>query len=86
MVELARNMGRPRNGEETNVDLAIEHLAASMEGLLQCADFLRKRTIIKLVETLKPAQTIRFLAATIDLQLKIRRWGMQRDALNQRLV
>ncbi|XP_073316226.1 protein RESPONSE TO ABA AND SALT 1-like [Primulina huaijiensis] len=82
LVELARTTGRPRNGEEANADSAIEHLAASMEDLLQCANFLRKKTIVKLVETLKPAQTIRFLAAAINLQLRIRSWGMQRDAPN----
>ncbi|KAG8390118.1 hypothetical protein BUALT_Bualt01G0050300 [Buddleja alternifolia] len=83
MVELARHLGRHQNGAAHNMESAVERLRASMEALVECADFLRRKTGINLVEILKPSQAVRFLAATAQLQLRLRRWGMQRDAQNQ---
>ncbi|KAI3470891.1 hypothetical protein Pfo_027554 [Paulownia fortunei] len=84
MVELAMNMGRPQNGAENNMESAVDRLRVSMEALVECADFLRRKTGILLLEILKPAQAVRFLAAAAQLQLNLRSWGMQRDVQNQR--
>ncbi|KAK6122033.1 hypothetical protein DH2020_044224 [Rehmannia glutinosa] len=84
MVELTRHLGRPRNGAEHNMESAVDRLSVSMEALVECADLLRRKTGILLVEILKPAQAVRFFAAAAQLQLNLRRWGMQRNVQNRR--
>ncbi|KAL0319594.1 UNVERIFIED_CONTAM: protein RESPONSE TO ABA AND SALT 1 [Sesamum radiatum] len=83
MVELVRRLGRLRNGAEQNIESAVDRLKLSLATLAECADFLRMKTGIMLVEILKPPQAIRLLAAVAQLQLRVRRWGMQRDGQNR---
>lgn len=84
MLELARNLGRLQNGAENNMESATDRLNMSMEALVECADFLRRKTGIMLLEILKPIQAVKFLAAAAQLQLRLRRWGMHRDVQNRR--
>lgn len=79
MVALTRNIGRPMNGAAADLDSAFERLRVSMETLVECADALRKKAAIRLMETLKPTQAVRFLAAAAQLNLNLRRFGLQRD-------
>lgn len=84
IVELARHLGRLRNGAVSDVDTAVDRLKVSMAALVECADFLRIKTAEMLLEILRPTQAVRFLAAAAQLQLRLRRWGMQRDVENGR--
>lgn len=78
MLALARMGGRELNGMVLDADTAVERLAADMEVLVGRADYLRVKTVAKVVEILTTAQTVRFLAAMAQLQLRIRRWGQLR--------
>ncbi|KAK4436502.1 protein ZW2 [Sesamum alatum] len=80
MLELLRHGGRLRNGAKHGMELLVDQLKSSLGALVECADILRMKTVIMLMEILKPAQTLRFLAAAAQLQLRLRRWGMWRDA------
>ncbi|KAL2248924.1 UNVERIFIED_CONTAM: Protein ZW2 [Sesamum indicum] len=80
MLELLRHGGQLRNGLGHSMALLVDQLKSVLEALVECADFLRMKTGIMLIEILKSGQTIRFLAAAMQLQLILRRWGMMRDA------
>ncbi|KAK9077945.1 hypothetical protein SSX86_002002 [Deinandra increscens subsp. villosa] len=77
MLGLARMGGREVNGMISEVDTAVDKLAEHMEVLVGCADYLREKTVANVVGILTTAQTVRFLAAFVQLQLRIRRWGQQ---------
>ncbi|KAK6145516.1 hypothetical protein DH2020_022336 [Rehmannia glutinosa] len=79
-------LGTARRQGEHNMESAVDRLSVSMEALVECADLLRRKTSILLVEILKPAQAVRFFAAAAQLQLNLRRWGMQRDVQNRRHI
>ncbi|KAL2541781.1 transcription factor-related [Abeliophyllum distichum] len=83
MVEMVRHVGRV-NEVMRDMESTIERLRVSMEILIEGADFLRRKTVVKVLDILTASQGIRFLAAAVQLQIKLRRWGMQRDAENQR--
>ncbi|KAK2985964.1 hypothetical protein RJ640_028282 [Escallonia rubra] len=80
ILALARLEGRLENGRVREVDNAMERLRSSMEELVECADNLRTKTVVKVMEILNTGQNVRFLAAAAQLQLRIRSWGQQRDA------
>ncbi|KAL4576137.1 hypothetical protein LXL04_012226 [Taraxacum kok-saghyz] len=79
MLALTRMGGREVNGMIDEADIAVEKLAEDMEFLVGCADYLREKTVAKVVGILTTAQTVRFLAGMIQLQLSIRRWGQLRE-------
>ncbi|CAK9173539.1 unnamed protein product [Ilex paraguariensis] len=58
------------NGEASEVELAIERLRTTMKD---------GKTVMKIVKILRPAQTVRFLAAFAQFQLRIRIWGIHAD-------
>lgn len=80
MLALARMGGWEVNGMVHQVDIAVDRLADIMECLVDCADYLRVKTVAKVVGILTTAQTVRFMASMVQLQLRIRRWGQMRDA------
>jgi hypothetical protein len=80
MLALARMGGREVNGMRNEADTAVDRLAGDTEYLVGCADYLREKTAAKVIEILTAAQTVRFLAAVAQLQLRIRRWGQLWDA------
>lgn len=43
-------------------------------------DALKTNTALKAVEILNPTQSVRFLTTISQLQLRIRSWGLQREA------
>lgn len=47
------------------------------------ADRLRTRTVDRIVRLLNPLQSLRFLTVAAQLQLRMRRIGMQRGAERQ---
>lgn len=88
-LEMARRLGRVSVNEETSNEVesssateegAMETLRSSMEILVQRADYLRLKTISKVLEILNSVQTVRFFTAATKLQLRIRKLGFQRDS------
>nr|GEX56164.1 protein DOG1-like 4 [Tanacetum cinerariifolium] len=80
MLALARMGGREVNGMTDNMGTAVDRFADDMECLVACADYLREKTVAKVIGILTTSQSVRFLAGVAQLQLRIRRWGQQRDA------
>ncbi|GMN40232.1 hypothetical protein TIFTF001_009457 [Ficus carica] len=80
LVAVVRRMGRAVNGEISAIDAAMERLREAMVGVLGSADKLRESTMRTALEMLSPAQAVKFLMAAAELQLRIRRWGLQRDS------
>ncbi|GFY82383.1 SAC domain-containing protein 8 [Actinidia rufa] len=74
-----REMGL-RDGEVGEGKAVIGALRSAMEAVLGGADSLRTRTAERVVEILSAAQNVRFLAAATQLQMKIRMWGLEREA------
>ncbi|KAI3519762.1 hypothetical protein L1887_08978 [Cichorium endivia] len=79
MLALARMGGREVNGMVNEADTAVERLAGHMEFLVKCADYLREKTVAKVVEILTTTQIVRFLAAMTQILLRIRRLGQLRE-------
>ncbi|XP_065880382.1 protein ZW2-like [Euphorbia lathyris] len=79
IYSLARRSHRLIDGEISWMEEAVEALKAAMLAILENADVLRRSTAANVVEILSPIQAIRFLAAGVNFQLEIRRWGQQRD-------
>ncbi|XP_010277361.1 PREDICTED: transcription factor HBP-1b(c38)-like isoform X2 [Nelumbo nucifera] len=73
LSELLRRRGRAVNGEEGNANPVLESMITEFEILLGSADMLRANTATKMIQILSPVQTVSFLAAAAQLQLRIRR-------------
>nr|XP_016436461.1 PREDICTED: transcription factor TGA5-like [Nicotiana tabacum] len=80
MILLARDEGPLENGRLTELNRAIDRLRLAMETLVECADYLRGKTVLRIVEILSAAQSVRFLVAATQFQLRIRSLGLQREA------
>ncbi|XP_021910412.1 protein DOG1-like 4 [Carica papaya] len=80
LMGLVRQIGMEKVGRQRSaVDQAMEVLNHSMRTVLETADKLRGRTMRKTVEIMSSIQTIKFLAAAGEMQLRIRRLGLERD-------
>ncbi|KAF5181591.1 Transcription factor tga2 [Thalictrum thalictroides] len=84
LLEMARRAGRLIDGERREVDNVIESLKNSMQILVERADFLRVNTTSKVIEILSPLQGVKLLAATAQLQLRVRKFGSQQRQQNNR--
>ncbi|KAF5800164.1 putative transcription factor TGA like domain-containing protein [Helianthus annuus] len=80
MLALTRMVGKEVNGFVNQADTAVDRLAEDMEVLVECADYLRGKTVAKVMGILTTTQIVRFLAAMAQLQLRIRQWGQLREA------
>ncbi|XP_049368522.1 protein ZW2-like [Solanum verrucosum] len=82
LMGLAQQYGMEmlRDGEITEVDEEIEILRTAVENVVTDADRLRTRTADSVVGILNLLQSLKFLAAAAQLQLRIRMVGMQREA------
>ncbi|KAJ4837682.1 hypothetical protein Tsubulata_013490 [Turnera subulata] len=70
-----------RDGEVKSAEEeALARLRYEMAALLGRANSLRVNTVSGIVETLNPTQNVRFLTEVTQLQLKVRNWGVERDA------
>ncbi|CAA3004131.1 Hypothetical predicted protein, partial [Olea europaea subsp. europaea] len=83
VVSMAEHLDKVENGVLKNMESTVKRLKLSVEVLIEVADFLRKRIVVKLLETPDPTQGISFLAAAVQLQLKLRSWGIQREVFTQ---
>ncbi|RVW42297.1 Protein DOG1-like 4 [Vitis vinifera] len=80
LVEMA-TMARERvNGERETVDERIEMMKLAVEILVECADYLRCKTALKIMGILNPSQNVKFLLAVTQLQRRVRNWRMEREA------
>ncbi|KAJ7949996.1 Transcription factor [Quillaja saponaria] len=84
LVEVVMNQGRLINGEISQKHEALNSLKAALETVLMSADSLRTNTAVKVVEILRPSQSVKFLTAAAQLQLKLRSWGAERDTGSQK--
>ncbi|OMO85031.1 hypothetical protein CCACVL1_10467 [Corchorus capsularis] len=82
LIEVARKRARRRMsvemaGEEA---AALDTLKKAVEEVVTGADLLRMTTAMKVVGILNPVQSVRFLTAATQLLVKLRNWGLQKDA------
>lgn len=77
-----RSYGRLMDGgdEMSELDKSMDELKASMMTVVENADGLRGATAKKIMEVLKPLQTVKLLVHFGQLLLRARRLGMQKDA------
>ncbi|KAL6326459.1 hypothetical protein AAG906_008321 [Vitis piasezkii] len=80
LVEMATRGREWADGERDAVKEQIEMVKLAMEMLVECADCLRYKTALKIMEILNPSQNVKFLLAITGLQLRVRNWGLQREA------
>ncbi|KAF3446528.1 hypothetical protein FNV43_RR12621 [Rhamnella rubrinervis] len=77
LLASARRLGRLMDGRISNLEEAIETLKNAMLRVLESADELRWSMVRKVIEVLSPDQTVKFLVAAAEFQLRMRRWGLQ---------
>lgn len=75
-----RGLQQPVDGQISEDYMAINTWKSALESVVAKADWLRMSTAAKVVEVLRPAQAVRFLATAAQLQLRIRTRGLQREA------
>uniref|UniRef100_A0A7N0UAA2 DOG1 domain-containing protein n=1 Tax=Kalanchoe fedtschenkoi TaxID=63787 RepID=A0A7N0UAA2_KALFE len=80
MLELARRAAVAVDGEQAGLESALDALKQGLEMLLECADFLRLKTVMRIMEILQSSQNVIFFAAVARFQLQVRRWGLEREA------
>ncbi|CAM8949334.1 unnamed protein product [Rhodiola kirilowii] len=77
IYEMARRAATAVDG---GVESALDSLKIAMEELLECADFLRLKTLMSIMEILRSSQNVMFFAALARFQLQVRRWGLELQA------
>ncbi|KAG5582795.1 hypothetical protein H5410_053422 [Solanum commersonii] len=89
VADLARRVGMQViytnniNTEIEEVDGNIDQLKTALENVVTDADRLRTRTAERVVGLLNPLQSLKFLSAVGQLQLRVRMIGMEREAERQ---
>ena len=79
LLNLVKRFGKLIDDEELELESAMETLKAAMLRTLERADKLRRSTVRKVIEVRSPVQTVKFLAASSEFQLRVRKWGLQKD-------
>lgn len=72
------------NGEVMKEDAVVESLSRCLEGLVERADGLRGKAVVRVVQILSSAQGIKFLAAMMRFQLRLTAWGRRVGAAGGR--
>lgn len=89
LVDLARRLGMQLlytdniNTDIEEVDGDIDQLKTALENVVTDADRLRTRTAERVVGLLSPLQSLKFLSAVGQLQLRARMMGMEREVERQ---
>ncbi|XP_074592440.1 protein DOG1-like 4 [Curcuma longa] len=60
-------------------EAAVDEVSGALRAVVNAAEELRDATLRRLVEILTAAQTAEFLAAAVELRLRVRRWGLRRN-------
>ncbi|XP_070677848.1 protein DOG1-like 4 [Malus domestica] len=76
-VELARLASQERNGEAASeleglVNVAMKVMLSGLEWVLKEVDCVRLKTLKGLLDLLRPLQSVKFLAVTCMVQIKLR--------------
>ncbi|XWS25440.1 hypothetical protein CRYUN_Cryun27aG0068500 [Craigia yunnanensis] len=79
LLNLVRRVGRLTDGEALKLESAMETLKSWMIRTLERADKLRSSTVRKVIETLSTVQAVKFLAASAEFQLRVWKWGLQKE-------
>ncbi|KAG6487963.1 protein DOG1-like 4 [Zingiber officinale] len=58
---------------------AADEVSRALRTVIDAAEELREATLRWLVETLTAAQMAEFLAAAVELRIRVRRWGLRRN-------
>lgn len=84
LVEMARSHGRVCLGrslmETEEIGAVPSSFRVELVNLVASADGLRRNTTLKVLQVLRPAQAVTFFAAVAELQLRVRAWGLEKDA------
>ncbi|XP_028764414.1 protein DOG1-like 4 [Neltuma alba] len=84
LVEAARSQGRSCLSESYRTEdgggEVPETLKIALENLVVNADTLRMNTALKAMKILKPYQAVNVLVAVAELHIRIRTWGLEKDA------
>ncbi|XWS43858.1 hypothetical protein CRYUN_Cryun16bG0140500 [Craigia yunnanensis] len=80
LLEIARKRARLMNVEIAGEEAALVTLRKAAEEVVAGANLLGMTTTMKVVEILNPVQNVRFLTAATQLLVKLRNWGLQKDA------
>lgn len=83
LVEAARSHGRSGLGESYRAGEGgevPETLKIALENLMVNADTLRMNMALKMTKILKPCQAVNVLVAVAELHVRIRTWGLEKDA------
>lgn len=76
VLRLAGRVGR----EMWEVEAAMDRVRRGMIGVVEKADELRVTTATKVVAILTPPQAVEFFTAAAQFQIRVRKWGLQRDS------
>lgn len=72
--------GRPPVGDEMGeINSVLGELQTELTAVLSNADVLRTRTAERVAAILNPSQSVKFLAAATQMQLRVRTTGLQRE-------
>lgn len=80
VAEMAKMVARATDEELVDFESALESLRREMETLVECAEFLRFRTVMRVLSVLDIGQCVRFFMCLTRFQVQIRHWGMQQEA------
>jgi len=82
LVDIVRSKGRLCLSSSFLVDQGSvpSTFKEKLENLVADADALRTDTALKIMKILRPAQIVTFMASAAELQIKIRSWGLDKDA------
>lgn len=82
LVDMARSHGRACLNRSFMVEegSVSSNFRGTLENLVANADDLRTSTALKIVQILRPVQSITFLVAVAEFQIRIRSLGLDKDA------
>ncbi|CAJ1806351.1 unnamed protein product [Sphenostylis stenocarpa] len=84
LVDMARSQGRVRYTwpflrPQSSVPNSFKE---KLENLVANADALRTDTALSILQILRPAQIVTFMVSAAELQVRVRSWGLDKDAKN----
>lgn len=79
--ELMTVGGRAPSGDEMGeINSVLDELQAELVTVISNADVLRTRTAERVAAVLNPVQSVKFLAAVTEMQVRIRTIGLEKEA------
>lgn len=79
------HLGQVQDGELLHLQHStVDSFRESMEALVESADYLRRKTVVKILEIQTSTQALRFLAAVAHFRLSLRSYGQRRQQAEHR--